>query len=178
MLSPGYDIIKTKSLVLRAFWGLYYLKRIPASGDGTEQGQVKEDNMKKRIFKFAALILAIVTCLAIASTVTTAASRATHSTTASSYSANGFAQSNTCHGNKVATAVRVKCEVFPITNPSAGDATHKSDIQWGDHQASVTLSNPNYGYRSSTAKHACYGKCDGCPANSSSYDWGSTESFH
>ena len=52
--------------------------------------------MKKRIFKFAALILAIVTCLAIASTVTTAASRATHSTTASSYSANGFAQSNTC----------------------------------------------------------------------------------
>lgn len=51
MLSPGYDIIKTKSLVLRAFWGLYYLKRIPASGDGTEQGQVKETNYGKSIAK-------------------------------------------------------------------------------------------------------------------------------
>ena len=134
--------------------------------------------MKKRIFKFAALILAIVTCLAIASTVATAASRATHSTTASSYSANGFAQSNTCHGNKVATAVRVKCEVFPITNPSATGATHTSSVYWGVLQASATLSNPNYGYRSSTAKHACYGKCDGCSYNSSAYQWGSVSSFH
>ena len=134
--------------------------------------------MKKRIYKFAAIVLAMVACLAIVSTVGAAASRATHSTTASSYSANGYASSNTCHANRVATAVRVKCAVFPITNPSAGGATHTSDVKWGDLDASVTLSNPHYGYRSSTAMHACYGKCDGCPSNSSAYDWGSTSSYH
>ncbi len=47
--------------------------------------------MKKRIYKFAAIVLAMVACLAIVSTVGAAASRATHSTTASSYSANGYA---------------------------------------------------------------------------------------
>ena len=134
--------------------------------------------MKKRIYKFAAIVLAMVACLAIVSTVGVAASRATHSTTASSYSANGYARSNTCHGNKVATAVRVKCAVFPITNPSAGDTTQTSAVQWGVLEASVTLSNPNYGYRSSSAMHACYGKCDGCPYNSSAYDWGSVSSYH
>ena len=134
--------------------------------------------MKKRIYKFAAIVLAMVACLAIVSTVGVAASRATHSPTASSYSANGYARSNTCHGNKVATAVRVKCAVFPITNPSAGDTTQTSAVQWGVLEASVTLSNPNYGYRSSTAMHACYGKCDGCPYNSSAYDWGSVSSYH
>ena len=134
--------------------------------------------MKKRIYKFAAIVLAMVACLAIVSTVGAAASRATHSTTASSYSANGYARSNTCHGNKVATAVRVKCAVFPITNPSAGDTTQTSAVQRGILEASATLSNPNYGYRSSTAMHACYGKCDGCPYNSSAYDWGSVSSYH
>lgn len=134
--------------------------------------------MKKRIYKFAAIVLAMVACLAIVSTVGAAASRATHSTTASSYSANGYARSNTCHGNKVATAVRVKCAVFPITNPSAGTPRKHLLYKWGVLEASVTLSNPNYGYRSSTAMHACYGKCDGCPYNSSAYDWGSVSSYH
>lgn len=116
--------------------------------------------MKKRTMKFAAILLAAVILLAVASTVGAAAARYDHKTSAASHYAEGQASSKACHTKMVSTYVIVRCNTYPITNPSSTAIQTAED--WGDFEALARLSNPNYGYVASTAMHACYGKCDGC----------------
>ena len=111
--------------------------------------------MKKRTMKFAAILLAAVILLAVASTVGAAAARYDHETSAASHYAEGQASSKACHTKMVSTYVIVRCNTYPITAIQTAE-------DWGDFEALARLSNPNYGYVASTAMHACYGKCDGC----------------